>query len=391
MAEQKPKVLHLPKWYPERNAPLSGIFVQKHIRAINLFCSNAVLYVSSDAALQHKVYDLQKNTEGDILTVRVYYQKVTSGIPVLSHLLKLYRNIRATWKGYQEIIKEIGYPARVHVHVLAGLHVLALYLKIFHRIPYVITEHWSGYLPEDGSYKGAWLKFATRLMVHHASAVTTVSETLKHQMLNRHRLRSHYYVTPNIVETVNPISLQPKNDSTTILVVCDLIDEVKNVSGIIKAMADIVPSHGNCVLHIIGDGKDRKKLEEMATAYGLLNKNIFFKGEIPNHQVYESMVKSGFLILNSNHENFPCVILEAFACGIPVIATRVGGIPEIINEQNGILIEKQNATQLKEAITLMISHHTQYDRLSLHRYAQSRFSYETVGKQFQEIYLQIND
>ncbi len=387
MTETKLKVLHLPEWYPKKNAPFLGIFVRKHIHAIHLFCNNAVLSVSSDENLKDKNFDIDKNYENEILTVRVYYKKVKTMIPVISHFLKLYRHLRSLGIGYTEIKKQFGKPDLTHIHIISHLNFLALFLKNFKNIPFFITEHWSGYLQEDGAFKSFFQKQIAKIMVRNASGVTTVSNALKQAMLNTHGLKNNYFVIPNIVETITCAELKETiNDKINIIVVCDLMDEVKNVSGIIKAAAIVYKENPVFILHIIGDGKDRKMLESLAMETGLLNKQIIFYGEINNHEVYEKMLNSDFLILNSHYENFPCVILEAFSCGIPVIATKVGGVPEIIHEENGILIEKNNTRQLQEAIKYMIDNYQKYNKQKLNQFAQTNFTYEVVGKKFFEIY-----
>jgi glycosyltransferase involved in cell wall biosynthesis len=91
------------------------------------------------------------------------------------------------------------------------------------------------------------------------------------------------------------------------------------------------------------------------------------------------------LVLFSNFENFPCVIPEAWMSGVPVIATRVNGIPEFANESNGILVERGNEAQLAEAMRAILDGKT-FDASALRTYALTHFSYEAVGKQLDEVY-----
>ncbi|TAL42608.1 MAG: glycosyltransferase, partial [Chitinophagaceae bacterium] len=78
--------------------------------------------------------------------------------------------------------------------------------------------------------------------------------------------------------------------------------------------------------------------------------------------------------------------LEALCCGLPVIATRVGGIPEIINQQNGLLIEPGNETQLIQAIEKMMDHYSNYNRKTISENAVLKFSYASVGQQLYSLY-----
>ena len=113
---------------------------------------------------------------------------------------------------------------------------------------------------------------------------------------------------------------------------------------------------------------------------------MFFKGEIPYSHVAKEMQGSHVFILNSNIENSPCVIGEALSCGLPVIATRVGGISELVNEQNGILIEPQNTKQLTEAMIDMYYsyHHLQQKQIATD--AEQKFSFTVMGQLHHQLY-----
>jgi glycosyltransferase involved in cell wall biosynthesis len=73
-------------------------------------------------------------------------------------------------------------------------------------------------------------------------------------------------------------------------------------------------------------------------------------GMLSLEQVSEKMNAANCFVLFSDYENQPCVILESLASGIPVIATKVGGIPELLNEKRGVLIEKNDSYALLEAM-----------------------------------------
>ena len=98
------------------------------------------------------------------------------------------------------------------------------------------------------------------------------------------------------------------------------------------------------------------------------------------------MKDSDFLVMFSRYENLPCVILEALCCGLPVISTDVGGISEIINNSNGILIESEDKTALSNALEYMLDHLTQYDRKHIADNATKKYNYKSVGQAINKIY-----
>ena len=95
------------------------------------------------------------------------------------------------------------------------------------------------------------------------------------------------------------------------------------------------------------------------------------------------------LILFSNFENFPCVIPEAWMSGIPVIATNVNGIPEYLNEENGILVEPKNEKMLLEAMNKILAKQVTFDKNKMREFAIKHFSYSAVGKKYNEIYSKV--
>ena len=127
-------------------------------------------------------------------------------------------------------------------------------------------------------------------------------------------------------------------------------------------------------------------IREFAIALGLPDSAIRFRGEIPYNQVAKEMQEADSLIVFSNIENSPCVIAEALCCGLPVIATRVGGIPELVDQTNSILIEPRNQDLLVEAMKDMIGSKEKYDRPKIAVIAQGKFNYKVIGNKFDEMY-----
>ena len=69
---------------------------------------------------------------------------------------------------------------------------------------------------------------------------------------------------------------------------------------------------------------------------------VAYTGEITYAEVASQMQRASALVMFSRHENFPCVIIEALCCGLPCIATNVGGVPEAVDNKNGIVVESEN-------------------------------------------------
>jgi glycosyltransferase involved in cell wall biosynthesis len=136
--------------------------------------------------------------------------------------------------------------------------------------------------------------------------------------------------------------------------------------------------------HIITDG-DATQAKALASELGLLDRCVFFHGTMDTQEIAVFLKRCKALVLFSNFENFPCVIPEAWMCGVPVIATAVNGIPEFAHAENSILVEPRNEDLLTQAM-LDILNGKQFDAQALRTYALEHFSYAAVSKQLDEVY-----
>ncbi len=134
----------------------------------------------------------------------------------------------------------------------------------------------------------------------------------------------------------------------------------KNIACLVEAIAEIKKRHPRLPMHtvIFGEGEERKRLEAQITRHGL-QKIITLAGFIPN--AAELLPAFDALVLPSIKEGLPYVILEAMTAGVPVIATRVGGIPDLIeHEKQGLLVAPKNPQALADAIITAATHREQY-------------------------------
>jgi len=137
-----------------------------------------------------------------------------------------------------------------------------------------------------------------------------------------------------------------------------------------------------------GDGPNRSEYEELTNKLGLRD-IVSFHGLKTKQEVAEFMRQCDFFVLSSLWENLPCVLIEAMASGLPIVATKVGGIHEIINEKVGVLVPPKDVKALTEAIDHMLDHYQDYSAREIAEYAFDRFSYEAVGRQLNEIYKEL--
>lgn len=125
--------------------------------------------------------------------------------------------------------------------------------------------------------------------------------------------------------------------------------EAKGMRELVSAAAQLASSNDHFRLALIGDGVMKEELQALVAAAGL-NGKVYSPGGLPPEKVAQWICASDVLTLPSWSEGYPNVVVEALACGRPVVATDVGGTREIVTPDNGILIPPKDAAALRTAL-----------------------------------------
>ena len=137
---------------------------------------------------------------------------------------------------------------------------------------------------------------------------------------------------------------------------------------------------------IAGDG-DLEEIKNMAKEKNIQRDYINFHGTMNETEIAEIFQSHDVFVLFSDYENLPCVLLEAQMCGMPLIATNVGGVSEILsNEQDGILIEAGDEIGLFNSLNQMIDNIDKYNPSLIRERAIKQYSEKVVTDNFIEIY-----
>lgn len=201
-------------------------------------------------------------------------------------------------------------------------------------------------------------------------------------------LVQNYKIDKDKIKVINnPIDLEyierlseEKLDEKVDLLAVGRLDENKNFKDIIQ----ILPELGH-TLTILGEGKEKKNLFNLAKNLGVENK-VKFLGFQSNP--YKYMKNAKVLILTSKYEGFPNVLLEANACGIPVVAYSCpGGTEEIIKDGlNGFLVKCKNMSELKEKIQIGYSY--DWDKNNIIKCIDDCYSVKQIIKEYEK---ELND
>jgi len=379
-------IVFISSWYPTPEDPTLGIFNRYFALAAARYNKVSILHIRSDDSLQEETV-VQTELQDGLPLILVRYKKVPQSLPFFSALKRRQQVIKAFEMGWEALLKVAGQPDLIHLNVAMPMGIGVLHLHQKFKIPFVLNENWSGYCAEDGNYKGFIQTYFTRKIVRHASCIMPTSAFLRDAMLS-HGLSGNYRVVPNVVncEIFRPLET-PAHTGTRLIHISSLNDREKNVSGLIRGFAKAQEKNKDLFLDIVGEGPDRALYEALVKDLGL-EKHIQFSGRLYSEELVKHINAADALIMFSHYETFCLVNIEAFACGKPVISSKVGGIPGYMRPEFGLLVPPGDEDALAKTILKFAETKSQYHAADIRQYALDHFSYEVVGRDLTEIYAQ---
>jgi glycosyltransferase involved in cell wall biosynthesis len=196
-----------------------------------------------------------------------------------------------------------------------------------------------------------------------------------------------YKVIPSVVDKTifYPSTAIPKHEIFRFIHISTL-DNAKNIKEILQALKEVLEKDYRAELIVHAPPKE--ELNELIRALQL-EKNVIVKGEIPQTELVESIRSSDALILFSLYETFGNVLIEAQACGIPVITSNYPTFTETVeNYKNGIIAKGKGSRELSEAMIELMNNKDKFDRNEISATAIQRYSFERIGKMLDEVYEQ---
>ena len=259
----------------------------------------------------------------------------------------------------------------------------AILTKKILKIPYIVWGRGDDvYLP------GRFIRITSKPILQNANAVLALTEDMREKMAKV--TDREIFVVPNGINlnqfTERSLTIVKENGVKKILFIGRL-HPVKGVKYLIRAMERVLKEIPEAKLILVGDGKEREMLETLSKQLSI-NNSVQFVGIVPHEKVHTFLQQADVFVLPSISEGFPNVILEAMACGLPVIATRVGGIPDIIIDgTNGYLVEVKDAHAIAERILLLLQNEILKKEISANNEQKvKKYTWDAVILNLKEIY-----
>ncbi len=368
------KILFLTPWYPNKSNPDYGIFIRN--QALALTEMHEVQVVFSTIDYSSFGFCSFKTTESIYGRIKEYRLFIKRSLPVYNQLNYFFITTWYTMKVARQFKPElihgsISYPGGFWAWLIAFLS----------RRPFVMTEH-TRVIHNFRSPVHRWLSVFS---MKRASAILTVSTRMANEITSI--IGKPCHVVPNIIvfDNFKDVVPAPPRNVPQIGFLGGLDRPIKGLDILLKGIALIKKDF---ILHIGGSGKLLGEYKKLAAELGIADRCIFY-GTIHHWEVPEFMSQLNFFVSASRFESFGMVILEAVACGLPVVATRCGGPDDFITDENGILVPTENSKKLMEAFEWMMGHYALFDPSKLKKYVAERFSPSVIAQKINAIYVSV--
>jgi glycosyltransferase involved in cell wall biosynthesis len=369
-------VVVFPGWYPNKTDRLSGDFIQRHIQAISQSCRVTVIIPVKDRSIE-KAFST-KSVEGNLTELYFYYPS-SSSIELLDNLLSFIRYNYLCIRWARGVIKRENVTL-CHLYVLQKNYFIGPALQLLYKIPFVVSEQSTLYV--DGGYEkfNGLKKKIWKYVFEKAASYHAVSRFLANNIKNKLGLNKEGVIIPNVVDSsLFYYDHKLTNPQTTFVHVSNMVQQ-KNVEGMLKAFAEVKKTSPHFILHLVGPLPERIRalIERLDLSW-----HVTTWGEKSYQEVAEMMRQGDVFVFFTRYETFGCVIIEANACGLPVIISDLEVTRELVTDNfNGLFVESEDITGLAAKILSTMHNPQKFDPLAISLQTRNKYNYQQVSKQF---------
>jgi teichuronic acid biosynthesis glycosyltransferase TuaC len=276
----------------------------------------------------------------------------------------------------------------INVHWVFPEGIAAVWISRILKIPIVVSAHGCDInLYTTFRFRRPQIKSTLK----HSDKVTAISRAQKQVIENLGIDAAKVRVITNGVNT-EKFEITPRSEcrrrlglqqEKNIILYIGRLEEEKGLEYLISAVEKLDKEiQARTKIAIVGDGTLRKSLENEITRRGLVD-NFTFYGEREHHEIPLWFGASDLFCLPSKREGCPNVVLEALASGIPVVASKVGAIPDVVNENSGILFEAGDVHKLTESLENAFKLDWQREEI---RQSISHMSWEKTAEAYSQVF-----
>jgi glycosyltransferase involved in cell wall biosynthesis len=366
------RVLFVPEWYPNAEHKFLGTFCREHVHAAALYDDVAVLVYTSRSQ-RWPTMTWERVEDHGVPTFYATY----GHSPVPKTTLPFFRFHFG--RALRRVFQEWGQPDVIHTQDSYAYYVMKALPNL--RIPIVISQHWTGFMKRSLDRKEVR---HFRYAFAHAKRVLP-DNRFADAYYRQYGFKAQVRWLPNTIAT-EIFWASPKPQKEPWLLHASGFTPQKRFPDVIRAFARVRAARPEAVLQVVGEGSNRHELEALAEQE-LPSGSYHFHGFLPKPKLADLMRRASGFVLPSDAENLPCVLIEAMACGCPVLSTRIGGIPDLVAGGGGLLVEVGNTEQIAEAMRQLLDGTHGFDMARISREIREQFSHESVGHILHEEYV----
>lgn len=267
----------------------------------------------------------------------------------------------------------------------------AMFFHLLTKTPFLLTEQ-SGNLDQKVRGLTPITFWIYKKIYQNSDFIHVISNFLKNIVLSLGVEKEKVKVIPNGINLSElKLSVEKGIEKEKYRIICVArLEKYKGIEYLIEALPKILESFPKTRLILIGDGQERNNLELKIKKLRLEDK-VELKGEISHKEIPEELAKSNVFVLPSLEEGQGLVVLEAQAARIPVIGTRVGGIPDFIRDgESGILVEPKNPLKLAQSVIRIFSDTEFAQNLVKNASINSeKYDWHNIAEEIDQIYKQL--
>lgn len=370
-------VLVISAWLPSKRNPAAGIFVFRQANALNALPDvTAGIIGRRDLATLSSSPVHVTGIERALIANKMYIPK--AGQWLIDLWGKQYLDI------FDSYTKKYGRPDIIHAHsYVAGF--AARYFSHVRGIPFVLTEHATAVLAQQIPW---YHKRALRSVLQNAAALIAVGKGLQQAL--HVRSKRDVLLIPNCYDAsvFKRINSQIRGNGRTLITAGSLIPR-KRVSLLLRAFAAWKNRTPGDTLVIVGNGPKKGSLVHLARGSGIDTAVRWIPYASPE-TLADIFNKADLYVSTSALETFGITILEAMACGLPVLCTRSGGPEDFVKRDHGVLLENDATPDtIASAIDEILTNDRRHDPAAIAEYAYRNFSGEEIAKRIHEVYRNI--
>jgi glycosyltransferase involved in cell wall biosynthesis len=389
----RPRVLVLAKSYPNPVFEAQGLWVERLVRQSTNFCEPKVIspiaYCPPLLGLPRYYTRLRSIPQHRWLDgIEVFHPRFFTGPGYSLRPLEAAAYYWAARRVLNRLRPHFPFDL-IHAHFTYPDGYVAVRLSRIFEVPVIITEHnlWGAWMDHNWIVRRQTIRAARECMFHVAVS-TAVRESIVCVTGESEKLRIISNAVDGSAFTLPKKDIRSRGNQIIFL---GAIRHVKGVDVLLRAVQLLNDAGRDVNLVLVGESyfkdyqREYERMRKMSREMGLGNR-VSFVGKKLMPELLRYLQESTLLVLPSHAESFGVVLIEALACGTPVVATRCGGPEDIVNDRVGVLVPPANPELLARGIEGVLDRRESFDPEKLRTYALENFGSEVVGRRLSALY-----